>query len=195
LTIEPGAPGAVPPAQARRSGGLEALEKVIRQFTGVMNWVGGIALGAMLLLVFIDVAGSKLLPEIAKLFGVYLAPGPVPGGIQLVGFLAILVAAFPIAYTQWKRGHIEVEFFVEKMPRVPREIVYGIVTLLGLALFIILAWQSYELGRSLQLSGEVSMTRGIPFYPFIYALAFCCLPVCLVLVAQFLKIVLGVMRR
>ena len=183
MTIEPGAPGAAPPVQARRTGGLEALEKVIRQLNGAMNWVGGIALGAMLLLVVTDVVGTKFFAW------------PVPGGIELVGFLAILVAAFPIAFTQWKRGHIEVEFFVEKMPRVPREIVYGIVTLLGLALFIVLAWQSYELGRGLQLSGEVSMTRGIPFYPFIYALAFCCLPVCLVLVAQFLKIVLGVIRR
>jgi len=183
LAIEPGAPGAVAPAEGRRNGGLAGLEKGIRQLNGVMKWVGGIALGAMLLLVVTDVVGTKFFAW------------PVPGGIELVGFFAVLVAAFPIAYTQWRRGHIEVEYFVEKLSPLPRQIVYGIVTLLGLGLFIVLAWQSYELGRSLQLSGEVSMTQGIPFYPFIYALAFCCLPVCLVLVAQFLKIVLGVVRR
>ena len=61
------------------------------------------------------------------------------------------------------------------------------VSLLGLALFILLAWRSYDFGRVLQLSGEVSMTQRIPFYPFVYAMALSCVFISLVLVVEFLK--------
>jgi hypothetical protein len=54
----------------------------------------------------------------------------------------------------------------------------------------VLAWKSYDFGHILQVSGEVSMTQGIPFYPFIYGIAFCCISVFLVLLAQLLKAVI-----
>jgi len=82
---------------------------------------------------------------------------------------------------------IGVEFFVMRMPKRAQAGVIALVSLLGIVLFGLLAWQSYEFGCTLQVTGEVSMTQGIPFYPFVYAIAFCCIPICLLLFVDLLK--------
>jgi len=82
-----------------------------------------------------------------------------------------------------------------RLPTRVRAYVDSFVHLLGIVLFALLAWRSYEYGRVLQDTGEVSMTQGIPFYPFVYAIALCCIPVCLVLLVELLKSVLKAVKK
>ena len=84
-------------------------------------------------------------------------------------------------------GHIEVEFLVRRLSKKAQSIVTCIVSILGIALFIVLAWRSVDYGLKLQASGEVSMTQEIPFYPFVHVIAFCCVMVALVLLVQLMK--------
>ncbi len=122
----------------------------------------------------------------ADVIAVKVFSRPIPGAIEWVSFLAVVVTGFALAHTQVLHGHIQVEFFVSRLPARWQGGVGAIVALLGIVLFVILSWRSFEFGMDLQASGEVSMTQHIPFYPFVYALAVCCLPVCLVLLAEFL---------
>ncbi len=115
---------------------------------------------------------------------------PIPGGIEMVGFLGVIVIAFSIAQTQVLRGHIEVELLTTRLPKPAQKVIASIVYFFGMALFAMLAWKSYDFGHILQVSGEVSMTQGIPFYPFVYGIAFCSISVFLVLLAQLLKAVI-----
>lgn len=154
---------------------LERLERFANSFSHWLNWVAGAGLVAMLGLVVADIVGIKIFKW------------PIPGGIEMVGFLGVVVVAFAIAYTQVQHGHIQVEFAVMRLPKRVQAGVAAFASLLGLALFALLAWRSYEFGRALQATGEVSMTQGIPFYPFVHAIAFCCIPVCLVLLVEFLR--------
>jgi TRAP-type C4-dicarboxylate transport system permease small subunit len=151
------------------------LEKVAYILSKWFSWVGGIGLVVMLGLIIADVIGIKIFKN------------PVPGAIEIVAFLGVVVTAFAIGYTYILRGHIQVEFFVIRLPTRVQNIIASFISLLGIALFVLLAWRSYEYGRVLQNTGEVSMTQGIPFYPFVYAIALCCIPVCLVLLVEFLK--------
>jgi len=112
---------------------------------------------------------------------------PIPGGIEMVGFLGVVVVAFSVAQTQVLRGHIEVEFLVARFPRAAQKAIGSIVYAFGMVLFAVLAWKSYGFGQTLQASGEVSMTQEIPFYPFVYGIAFCCISVFLVLLVQLLR--------
>jgi len=162
---------------------VDRLERFAGSFSKWLNWVAGVGLVGMLGLVVADVVGIKLFKH------------PIPGAIEIIAFLGVVVTAFAIAYTQALRGHIQVEFVVMRLPRRVQAAAASFVLLLGLALFAVLAWRSYEFGRVLQVTGEVSMTQGIPFYPFVQALAFCCIPVCLVLLAEFLKSVMKAVRR
>ena len=48
--------------------------------------------------------------------------------------------------------------------------------------FGLLAWQSLVYAQKLKKWGEVSMTLELPYYPFVYGLAFSAAAVCLVLI-------------
>ena len=144
--------------------------------------MAGAGMVAMLALIVADVIGIKLFKW------------PIPGGIEIIGFLGVVVIAFAIAYTQVTRGHIQVEFLVMRLPRRVQGGISAFVFLLGLALFILLAWRSCDYALALQQTGEVSMTQGIPFYPLVYAMALVCIPVCLALLAGFLRSVTKAVR-
>ena len=151
------------------------LEKYANFFSRWLNWVAGVGLVTMVGLTVADIIGMKFFKQ------------PIPGAIEMVGFLGVVITAFAIAYTLVLRGHIQVEFFVTRMPGRVQAAASAFTSLLGIVLFALLAWRSYDFALVLQNTGEVSMTQSIPFYPFVYAIAFCCLPVCLVLLGDFLK--------
>jgi len=150
-------------------------EKVVTSIAGWLNWVACASLMAMVALVLIDICGNKFF----KL--------PLTGGIELVSLLSVVAISFAIAQTQIAHGHIEVEMLVRKLPRTPQKVISTIVHCLSISLFIILAWQSYTYGLSLQSSGEVAMTLRIPYYPFVWGLGLCSVVVVLVLIMQMIK--------
>ena len=164
-------------------GKMEHLERFVNSSSRWLNWVAGAGLLTMLGLIVADIVGIKLLKQ------------PIPGGIEVVAFLGVVVVAFAITHTQILRGHIHVEFLVMRLPKRVKAGITAFTSLLGLALFALLAWRSVDFGLALQATGEVSMTQGIPFYPFVYAIAFCCIPVCLVLLAEFLRSVMKAVEK
>ncbi len=162
---------------------IEKLEKWAKLVSKWIAWVGGAGVVVMLGLTIADIIGIKILST------------PVPGGIEIVAFLGVVITAFGMAYTEAEHGNIQVEFFVTRLPDRIRAIFGVFTSLLGFILFALLAWQSVKYGISLQQSGEVSMTSRIPFYPFVYAIAFCCIPVCFVLMVKIMKNTLKVVDR
>jgi len=162
---------------------IERIERFTNALSKWLNWVAGIGLVGMLGLIVADVIGIKIFNN------------PIPGAIEIVAFLGVVVTAFAIAYTHIVRGHIKVEFLIIRLPARVQAILGSFVFFLGIILFALLAWRSYEYGHVLQVTGEVSMTQGIPFYPFVYALAFCCIPVCLVLLVELIKSVLKAVKK
>ena len=123
---------------------IERLTKISGMVSRGLRWVAGAGLMAMLLLTVADVIGIKLFKT------------PVPGAIELVGFMGVVVVAFTLAYTEFRHGNIQVEFFVSRLPRRGRAAVSSFVYLLSIVLFAMLAWQSYRYARVLQTTGEVS---------------------------------------
>ena len=153
---------------------MRKFEVVTRALSRWLNYCAGAALVLMLVLVIIDVISAKVFRN------------PVPGGIELVAFLGVVVIGFAIAETQVTRGHIEVEFLVSRLPKVGRRVVASIIYPLSILLFGLIAWRSLDFGYSLQSSGEVSMTQRLPFYPLLYGIALSAIVVCLVLIMQYL---------
>jgi TRAP-type C4-dicarboxylate transport system permease small subunit len=165
------------------SGRLDRWEKFTQSLSRWVSWVGGVCLVAMLALTVADIIGIKFFKY------------PVPGAIEIVGFLGVTVAAFALAHTYVLRGHIRVEFFTMQMPARLQASINAFVSLISTGFFVVLAWQCYAYGRVLQRTGEVSMTQKIPFYPFVYTIAFCCLPICLLLLVEFLQSVMKAVRK
>ncbi len=157
------------------SGRIVGLEKFASTLGSSLNRVAGAGMVAMLALIVADIISAKAFKW------------PIPGGIELVGFLGVVIIAFSIAHTQVLHGHIEVEFLTTRLSKKAQKVIACITYLFGMVLFAVLAWSSFNYAHSLQVGGEVSMTQEIPFYPFIYAMAFCSISVFLVLLVQLLR--------
>lgn len=154
---------------------MRKFEAVACALSRWLNHCAGAALVLMLILVVADVVGAKVFRS------------PIPGGIELTAFLGVIVVGFAVAETQAMHGHIEVEFLVARLPKMGQKVVASIIYPLSILLFSLIAWKSFDFGRSLQSSGEVSMTQRLPFYPLLYGVALSAVVVCLVLIMQYIN--------
>jgi TRAP-type C4-dicarboxylate transport system permease small subunit len=172
------------PISAVQTSRMARIVGLLGKFTTMLSkwlyWIAGAGLILMLALVVADIIGIKLIAH------------PIPGGIELTGFLGAVVIGFAIAFVQIMKGHIQVDFLTMRLSPRPKAIIDVFMTFFGIVFFAVLAWRSLDYGRVMQLSGEVSMTQRIPFFPFIYSLAFCYFVACLVLLVDFCKAVMKV---
>jgi TRAP-type C4-dicarboxylate transport system permease small subunit len=129
----------------------------------------------MFIVNFVDVVGAKLFTW------------PLPGSVEIISFSQTVAIAPAIAFTLILGRHIRVEFIIDRFPKRLRAAISSISSFLSLILFVLILWQSYVYGQSLQKAGEIGSTSRLPFYPFAYLIAFCCIPVCLAFLVEVLK--------
>ena len=89
-----------------------------------------------------------------------------------------------MAHTLAERGHVAVSLVVRLFPKRLQDIIEGIISIFGIILFGLIAWQSILYGMDCQRAGEVSLTLELPFYPIIYGVALGAVVVCLVLLVD-----------
>ena len=151
----------------------------LQKFSQVLsNWFSNIAT-VLLLIVFIigiiDIIGSKLFAM------------PFPGAIELIGYFLAVLISLAIASTQLLGQHIHVEILVSRLPVRIRAIIKCIISLALLALFVILVWQTFDLGLSYHAKGQVSVALRLPFHYFLYIMSFAFISPCLVFLNEFLE--------
>ena len=125
---------------------LDPLDKFTRGFSHSLEWVGVIGILLMFLVNFVDVVGSKFFTW------------PLPGSVEIISFSQIVAIAPAIAFTLILGRHIRVEFIVDRFPKRIRAAISSISSFLSLILFVLLLWQSYIYGQSLQKAGEIGST-------------------------------------
>ena len=114
---------------------------------------------------------------------------PILGTYEIVGFLGAVVAGLALAQTTLTRGHVAVQVAVTRLSPQMQEVIYLITHLLSLLLFALLACECVRYGNDFRVSGEVSLTLRMPFYPVVYGIAFSAIVVCLVLFVDILQVV------
>lgn len=162
---------------------LNQIDKFTRSSSCYLERVGVIGLLTMFIVNFIDVVGAKLFLW------------PFPGSIEIISFSQIVAIAPAIAFGLILGRHIRVEFFMMRLPKRIGATISSITSFLGLVIFVLILWQSYLYGQSLQKAGEIGSTSRIPFYPFAYFIAFCSIPVCLAFLVEVLKSLAGVVKN
>jgi len=123
--------------------------------------VAGLGLGFMMVVTLTDV----IMRTIGK---------PIVGGMELISFSGAVVVGFAIPYTSWTKGHIIVDFLLEKLsPKTVRTL--QIVTrCMGIALFIFAGYNFVIYGLDLLRTHEVTASFRIPYYPITFGLALSC---------------------
>ena len=150
-------------------------EKFNRRLSNWCEWLGLAALLVMMTVTCIDVVGSKLFRL------------PLLGSIDMVQLSQIVAISFAAGMAQILGRHVQVEFVYNLLPRRAQAVIDSIWPLLSLGLFIVVIWRLWVLGNSFKTTGEYTATAYIPLYPFAYALALACIPVCLVLLLEVIK--------
>ena len=154
---------------------LEKFDKFNRRISDWCSWLGAAAMILMMVITCVDVVG-------AKVFRWRLL-----GAIDIVMLSQIVAISFAAGLALILGRHIQVEFFFNLLPQRLQKVTNSLVLLMGLGLFMVIIWRLCLLGYSFQTSGEYSPTAYIPLYPFAYAVALACIPVCLILLLEFLK--------
>lgn len=137
---------------------LRAIATSIYLMSTKLNWVSAAALIFIMLLTCADV--------VMRLFG-----SPIPGIYELVGYFGSVIISFAMARTSIERAHIAVNLLVDRLPPRAQTLIEGVGNIASAALFGVLAWQSQVYARDLLEVGDISLTLGIPTWPFVLGLA------------------------
>lgn len=150
----------------------------IERFSKWMSYVSGCALTFIMLLTVADV--------VLRFFN-----RPIVGTFEMVGLSGAIVIGFAVPITSWIRGHIFVDFVINGFPNKIRNTFNVVTRITSMILFVLIGWNLFVYAYSLYKSGEVSLTRQLPFYPIAYGLGVCCFIQCLVLMTDIVKIAGG----
>jgi TRAP-type C4-dicarboxylate transport system permease small subunit len=149
--------------------------KILRFVSRLLNIIAGIAVTVMMLLTVADVllrAGGH----------------PIIGTYEIVSLLLALVIGFGIPQVSLDRGHVYMDFLLEKLSKRGKKVMNTITRLFCIILFLPLGYNLFNVGARFHASGEVSATIKIPFYPVAYGVAVCCLLECCVFIFDIVRV-------
>jgi len=91
---------------------------------------------------------------------------PVSGLVDMVSLIFALTCVFSFCYTEKNKGHVRMDLFLQKAPRAGKFILHsatGIIAILILG-FIVVSMYSYV--SKTFAAGNITLTIGIPIFPF-----------------------------
>ena len=157
------------------------MKKTFISLAAFIYWISGVAIVLMMLITCADV--------VLRYFR-----RPIPGTYELVCFLGSVAVSFAMARTTLEKGHVAVNLLVRYLSTRVQSLISILTTMLAFILFAVLSWQGALFANDLRIAREVSLTLGLPFYPFVYGMSFSSATVCLILLvvlSEHLKGVLG----
>jgi TRAP-type C4-dicarboxylate transport system permease small subunit len=148
---------------------------IVRFISKVLNYIAGIALTVMMFLTVIDVILRS-------------TSHPFVGTYEIVSLLLALVIGFGIPQVSLDKGHVFMEFLLERFSTKSKNIMNTVTRVLCIILFAFIGYNLFIVGAGYHATGEVSATIKLPFYPVAYGVAVCCLLECLVFIFDIVRI-------
>jgi len=146
---------------------MENAFNALKFVSKILNSIAGVAVTFMMCLTVTDVllrAGGR----------------PIIGTYEIVALLLALVIGFGIPQVSLDKGHVYMDFLLEKLSPRGRNVMYTFTRILCIILFLFIGYNLIRVGVRFHASGEVSATIQIPFYPVAYGVAVCCFLECCV---------------
>jgi TRAP-type C4-dicarboxylate transport system permease small subunit len=157
---------------------MDAWSVLERKLCRSLLLISGLTLAFMLLFTLTDV--------VMRAFG-----KPIVGDYEIISFLGAVVVGFAIPYTTLLKGHVIVDFLIEKLPKNVSDGMQIATRIMGIALFLWASWNFVDMSLDLIKSKEVTPVFRLPYYPISFGLAFCCIVQSFTLFSQIMKIVRG----
>ncbi len=154
------------------------LNKFNERLSGVFARIAGIALVATMLLA----VGNMISRQVY-----------VPWGAawEVIGFLTAIIIAFSLGYSQLNKVHVTIDLVVDRFPPRLQSLAETITYLFSIFLFSVAARHIYLYAERMQAQGILAETLRLPYYPLIYAVSVAVICFGLVLLADFIKSLKG----
>ena len=150
---------------------MKSVTRTIKRVASWMNVFAGIVVFIMMIATVTDI--------ILRFFG-----SPIMGSYEMVSMMGAIVIGYALPKTTLERAHIFIDLLVNRAPQSARQKLFICTRILGIALFSALAWFLFLKGYGVYKAEEVSQVLQISHYPVAYALVFCCIAQCFVLIAD-----------
>jgi len=121
----------------------------------------------------------------------YFFNRPLIGAYEFTEFLLVIMVTSALAFAQVSKRHISVELLVSGLPLRARKITHVISCSICLSIYVLIAWQGFKGAQTQWRHGIVSGAFSVPLWPFYLFLAFGCSVLCLVFLADLLKVLRG----
>jgi TRAP-type C4-dicarboxylate transport system permease small subunit len=164
------------------SSALHGFSKISYLLSVWFERIAMVAIVGIIVATIVDVLGDKLFDK------------PLSAGTEIVYFLQVIAIAGALAFTKIDGKHIRLEF-VDSFPKKLKNGFNLLSAVLGLGLFVILSWKSYEYAQALKTANEVTAASRIPIFPFVIWVGICCIPLCLVLLKDIVDSAIGVFKK
>lgn len=165
------------------TGVLKNIEKALNILSKGMHLAGVGLIFLMMLLTAVDVVLR------------YFFNKPLAGSFELTEYMMALIVSFVLAFASANDGMVKVTLLSERLKPKTQNIINACTGILGIVLFILLAWRGFVFSGLLKDQGITSPILGIPRYPFawITALGLCCMIV--ILIAEWLHSIAKAVKR
>jgi TRAP-type C4-dicarboxylate transport system permease small subunit len=154
------------------------LRRLIYWPSKVLEFVAAISLLFIMILTTCDVIGRAF-------------ARPIIGTYEIVSIGAGVIVGFSLPITTLEKGHVYVDFLLQKLSPPAQRMLEIATNLMGFTLFLGAGYKLLQMASDLQKAGEVSSTLQLPYYAIGYGIGFSCLTVCLVLAGELVTIVAG----
>ena len=148
---------------------------IVRYISKLLSYIAGIALTVMMFMTVADVLLRT---------GGY----PFVGTYEIVSLLFAIVIAFGIPQVSLDKGHVFMEFLLERFSKRGKNVMDTATRVLCIILFAFIGYNLFIVGAGYHATGEVSPTIKIPFYPVVYGVGVCCLLECFVFICDIVRI-------
>ena len=141
------------------------------QSSKILNVISAVTLTLIMLLTVADV----LLRAWGK---------PILGTYEVVSILLAVVIGLSIPKVSLDRTHVFMEFLLERLSRKSKAVMQTVTRVFCIVLFLLIGYNLFSIANEFRISGEVTNTIRLPFYPVAYAVGVCCFIECLVFVFE-----------
>ena len=138
---------------------MKTLDKIDR----VVGWLGlaGCVVAAIAMLFNFGII-------VVDVFRRFVLNSAIRGSTEYVSLAETVLVFFGMAYTQHKRGMVEITFFMRKLPGMGPMISWVVVNWLSAIVGILLTYASFVHAGFVQTMKSATATLYIPFCPFYY---------------------------
>jgi len=161
---------------------MKLFRRIATRFSYGLDYLARLAIFLLMSLVISNV--------ILRFFG-----SPVRGTVEWVEFLTAMVIGLSLSYCAVQGGHIAVGLLVDKLERKMQLVISIFINLVSFLFLLIVFWRIISYADSIRRAGQVSLTTGTPYYPFIIIIAIGFLAYSLIIMADLLDDLKVVQRK